>query len=40
MIGHAESLSSPYHYERIKAMRNATHGDFAHATMRRYRARL
>jgi len=40
VIGHAESLSSPYHYERVKAMRNATHGDFAHATMRRYRAKL
>jgi hypothetical protein len=40
VIGHAESLSSPYHEERVKAMRNATHGDFAHATMRRYRSKL
>ena len=40
VIGHAESLSSPYHYERVEAMRDATHGDFAHATMRRYRAKL
>jgi hypothetical protein len=40
VIGHAESLSSPYHHERVAAMRNRTHGDFAPATMRRYRARL
>jgi N-acetylmuramoyl-L-alanine amidase/Zinc carboxypeptidase len=40
VIGHAESLSSPYHHERVPAMRNRTHGDFAPATMRRYRARL
>jgi N-acetylmuramoyl-L-alanine amidase len=40
VIGHAESLSSPYHHERVRAMRNRTHGDFAPATMRRYRARL
>ena len=37
MIGHAESLSSPYHRERVAAMRNRTHGDFAPAAMRRYR---
>ncbi len=40
VIGHAESLSSPYHHERVAAMRNRTHGDFGRATMRRYRARL
>jgi hypothetical protein len=40
VIGHAESLSSPYHRERVAAMRNRTHGDFARATMRRYRAKL
>jgi hypothetical protein len=40
VIGHAESLSSPYHHERVAAMRNRTHGDFAHATMRRYRRKL
>jgi hypothetical protein len=40
VIGHAESLSSPYHHELVAAMRNRTHGDFAHATMRRYRSRL
>ena len=40
VIGHAESLSSPYHHERVRAMRDRTHADFAPATMRRYRARL
>jgi beta-N-acetylhexosaminidase len=40
VIGHAESLSSPYHHERVRAMRDRTHGDFGPATMRRYRARL
>ena len=29
VIGHAESLSSPYHHERVAAMRKRTHGDFA-----------
>ena len=40
VIGHAESLSSPYHHERVAAMRRRTHGDFQPTTMRRYRARL
>jgi hypothetical protein len=40
VIGHAESLASPYHQERVDAMRNRTHGDFGRATMRRYRAKL
>jgi beta-N-acetylhexosaminidase len=40
VIGHAESLSSPYHRERVAAMRRRTHGDFAPAAMRRYRALL
>ena len=40
VIGHAESLSSPYHHERVRAMRKRTHGDFAPATMRRYRGML
>jgi hypothetical protein len=37
IIGHSESLSSPYHRERVAAMRKRTHGDFAPKTMRRYR---
>ena len=40
VIGHSESLTSPYHHERVRAMRKRTHGDFSAATMRRYRARL
>jgi N-acetylmuramoyl-L-alanine amidase len=40
VIGHAESLSSPYHRERVDALRNRTHGDFATPAMRRYRRLL
>jgi hypothetical protein len=40
VIGHAESLSSPYHHELVPAMRTRTHADFQPATMRRYRAEL
>jgi beta-N-acetylhexosaminidase len=40
VIGHAESLSSPYHHERVARLRSQTHGDFARPAMRRYRARL
>ena len=40
VIGHAESLSSPFHHERVKAWRKLTHGDFAKKTMDRYRRRL
>ena len=40
VIGHAESLSSPFHRERVEAWRRLTHGDFAKATMDRYRRRL
>jgi beta-N-acetylhexosaminidase len=40
VIGHAESLTSPYHRERVAALRERTHGDFSRATMRRFRARL
>jgi len=40
VIGHAESLSSPYHQERIAALRDRTHGDFARPAMRRYRRAL
>jgi N-acetylmuramoyl-L-alanine amidase len=40
VIGHAESLESPYHRELYPAWRCQTHGDFARATMNRYRARL
>jgi beta-N-acetylhexosaminidase len=40
VIGHNESLTSPYHRERYPAWRCQTHGDFTRATMDRYRARL
>jgi N-acetylmuramoyl-L-alanine amidase len=40
VIGHAESLSSPYHKEKVAAMRDRTHGDFSRTTMRGYRDRL
>jgi beta-N-acetylhexosaminidase len=40
VIGHAESLSSPYFREDVTALRGRTHADFAHAAMQAYRAML
>jgi hypothetical protein len=40
VIGHNESLSSPYHRELVPALRRQTHGDWVHADMVRYRAKL
>jgi hypothetical protein len=40
VIGHAESLSSPYHRERVRSLRTQTHGDWRHGSMRAYRQRL
>jgi beta-N-acetylhexosaminidase len=40
VIGHAESLSSPYHRERVASLRSQTHGDMQHPTMVRYRRLL
>jgi hypothetical protein len=40
VIGHAESLSSPFHRERVARLRSQTHGDFARSTMQRYRRLL
>ena len=40
VIGHSESLSSPYHHERVARLRTQTHGDWTHADMRRYRGKL
>jgi N-acetylmuramoyl-L-alanine amidase len=37
VIGHAESLSSPYHHELVPSLRRQTHSDFQPASMRRYR---
>ena len=40
VIGHAESLSSPYHRERVARLRRQTHGDWRHGSMRVYRSKL
>lgn len=40
VIGHNESLSSPYHRELVPSLRNQTHGDWRHSSMRVYRKRL
>jgi N-acetyl-anhydromuramyl-L-alanine amidase AmpD len=40
VIGHNESLSSPYHHEDVPALRTQTHSDFNHADMQVYRRRL
>ena len=40
VIGHNESLSSPYHHERVARLRGQTHGDFPTSSMRKYRAAL
>jgi N-acetylmuramoyl-L-alanine amidase len=40
VIGHNESLSSPYHHELVASLRTQTHGDFVHADMQVYRRRL
>lgn len=40
VIGHNESLSSPYHRELYKPWGQQTHGDWRHADMDVYRSRL
>ena len=40
VIGHSESLSSPFHSERVERLKTQTHGDMTRATMQRYRSRL
>jgi N-acetylmuramoyl-L-alanine amidase len=40
VIGHAESLTSPYHRERYAPWRCQTHADWQHADMVTYRERL
>jgi N-acetylmuramoyl-L-alanine amidase len=40
VIGHSESLSSPYHRELYKPWAHQTHADWRHADMRIYRAKL
>jgi len=40
VIGHAESLSSPFHRELVASLRTQTHGDMVHASMSVYRRHL
>jgi hypothetical protein len=40
VIGHNESLSSPYHREDVPSLRTQTHSDFNHADMQVYRRGL
>jgi beta-N-acetylhexosaminidase len=40
VIGHNESLTSPYHKELYAPWRTQTHGDWQHADMNVYRTRL
>jgi N-acetyl-anhydromuramyl-L-alanine amidase AmpD len=40
VIGHAESVTSPYHRERVPGLRRQTHGDWHQGSMRAYRDRL
>ena len=40
VIGHSESLTSPYHRELYAPWRCQTHGDWTHADMTTYRARV
>ena len=40
VIGHAESLTSRYHRERVAALRRQTHDDMKRPAMRRYRRAL
>ena len=40
VIGHAESLSSRYHRERVERLKRQTHGDMSHSAMQTYRSKL
>jgi N-acetylmuramoyl-L-alanine amidase len=40
VIGHNESLSSPYHFELVPSLRHQTHGDMKHGSMKIYRRDL
>jgi hypothetical protein len=40
VIGHSESLRSPYHRERVASLRRQTHGDWSHRSMQTYRRKL
>lgn len=40
VIGHNESLTSPYHRERVRRLRGQTHSDWKRADMKVFRAKL
>jgi len=40
VIGHNESLTSPFHHELVASLRCQTHGDWTHADMEVYRRKL
>ena len=40
VIGHSESLSSPFHHENVPSWRCQTHADWTHADMNTYRGLL
>jgi N-acetylmuramoyl-L-alanine amidase len=40
VIGHNESLSSPYHLELVPSLKHQTHSDWKHASMQVYRRKL
>jgi N-acetylmuramoyl-L-alanine amidase len=40
VIGHSESLTSPYHKENVARLRSQTHGDMTHSAMETYRKKL
>ena len=40
VIGHAESLGSPYHHEDVARLATQTHGDWTHAEMPALRSRI
>jgi N-acetylmuramoyl-L-alanine amidase len=40
IIGHNESLSSPYHHENVARVRNQTHADWPQSDMQIYRRKL
>jgi len=40
VIGHNESLTSPYHHDRVPAFQHQTHSDWSHGDMSTYRRLL
>lgn len=40
VIGHSESLSSPFHHENVARLRSQTHADWSRANMQTYRSKL